>query len=442
MKAIERARFPHSKIRLATLESADSLNASSTQIAAAALFAAALLHVFLASRVGSLAKRFPSHAGVFHLLGEVEIVFGFWAAILFLVRWVLEGASPAISDLEHLDFREPLFVFVVMVVAGSRPVLQAASGAVEAIARILPFPKAISFALVGLGVTPLLGSLISEPAAMTIAALLLRDSILVGGSSVRLRYAAIAVLFVNISIGGVLTSYAAPPVLMVADRWGWNTTFMAGTFGIRAVAAVLVNAMAFTLLFRRNLALISVPAPLKSRLVPTGLVMVHLAVLAGIVLASHHTVLFMGIFLLFLGLVQAYGKFHSPLLLREGLLVGFFLAGLVVLGSPQAWWLGPLVSRLGNGTLYLGAVGLTSVVDNAALTYLGSLIPGTSEAFRYYLVAGAVVGGGLTVIANAPNPAGASLLRAHLPGKVLENGRLLLYALPPTLVALLAFAFR
>jgi hypothetical protein len=418
------------------------VNPSTAQIAALVVFLAALLHVFLASRVSSLARRFPGHAGIFHLLGEVEVVFGVWAMILFCLKSILVGTAVAISDLEVLDFGEPLFVFVVMVVAGSRPVLQAASLAVETIARLLPFPRPVSFALAGLGATPLLGSFISEPAAMTIAALLLRDSILTGSASTRVRYAAVAVLFVNISIGGVLTSYAAPPVLMVAERWGWDTRFMAGTFGLRAVAAVLLNAAAFAFAFRRDLSSLPARVPAKVRHVPWGIVAVHLLLLAGIVLSSHHTVLFVGIFLLFLGLVQAHGEFHSPLLLREGLLVGFFLAGLVVLGSPQAWWLGPLVARLGNGTLYLGAVALTSVVDNAALTYLGSLIPGTSESFRYFLVAGAVVGGGLTVIANAPNPAGASLLREHLPGKVLANGKLFLYALPPTLVALLAFAFR
>lgn len=418
------------------------MNPSSIQIAALAVFVAALLHVFLASKVSSLARRFPAHAGVFHLLGEVEVVFGVWALVLFGLKSVLAGTTVAISDLEGLDFGEPLFVFVVMVVAGSRPVLQAASFAVETLAKLLPFPKPVAFALAGLGATPLLGSFISEPAAMTIAALLLRDSVLVGSASARLRYAAVAVLFVNISIGGVLTSYAAPPVLMVAERWGWDTRFMAGTFGFRAVAAVLANAAAFAFAFRRELSSLPVQAPPRARRAPWGIVAAHLLVLAGIVLSSHHTVLFVGIFLLFLGLVQAYGKYHAPLLLREGLLVGFFLAGLVVLGSGQTWWLGPLVAGLGNGTLYLGSAALTSVVDNAALTYLGSLIPGTSDAFRYYLVAGAVVGGGLTVIANAPNPAGASLVREHLPGRVLANGKLFLYALPPTLVALAAFAYR
>jgi hypothetical protein len=57
--------------------------------------------------------------------------------------------------------------------------------------------------------------------------------------------------------------------------------------------------------------------------------------------------------------------------------------------------------------MYFGATALTAITDNAALTYLGSLVEGVSDQLKYALVAGAVSGGGLTVIANAPNPAGA-----------------------------------
>lgn len=410
------------------------------QIAAGILFAVALAHVFLAGRIEKLAHRFPAHAGTLHLLGEVEVVFGFWAMVLFGVQCFMEGTARAVESVESLDFREPLFVFVAMVVAGSRPVLQAASGLVGVLARLAPLPPTASYVFVALGFTPLLGSFITEPAAMTIAALLLRDILFVDGAPSRLRYAAIAVLFVNISIGGVLTNYAAPPVLMVADRWGWDTAFMARTFGGRAVGAVLLNSAVFVALFWKTIASLPPAKPDRAASVSKGYIAVHLVLLALIVLASHHTVLFLGVFLLFLGLVQAYSHNHSTLLLREGLLVGFFLSGLVVLGAPQGWWIGPLVARLGDQVLFLGTAGMTAVIDNAALTYLGALIPDTSESFKYFLLAGAVAGGGLTVIANAPNPAGASILKERLPGGILENGKFFLFALPPTAVALLAFA--
>jgi len=89
--------------------------------------------------------------------------------------------------------------------------------------------------------------------------------------------------------------------------------------------------------------------------------------------------------------------------------------------------------------VYFAAAALTAVTDNAALTYLGSLVEGLSPAFKYALVAGAVTGGGLTVIANAPNPAGFSILRGNFPDGAISPLWLLIAAVPPTLVALVAF---
>ena len=149
--------------------------------------------------------------------------------------------------------------------------------------------------------------------------------------------------------------------------------------------------------------------------------------------------LFIGLFLLFMGFVQAYKTHQSPLILKEALLVAFFLAGLVVLGGLQQWWLQPIVSRLSPTVLFFGATALTAITDNAALTYLGSLIDGLSDLSRIMLVAGAVTGGGLTVIANAPNPAGVALLRNGFEDETIGAGGLLLGALAPTLVAAAAF---
>ena len=127
-----------------------------------------------------------------------------------------------------------------------------------------------------------------------------------------------------------------------------------------------------------------------------------------------------------------------PLIIKEGLLVGFFLAGFVVLGGIQQWWLQPVVSTLGPTSLFFGALGLTAITDNAALTYLGSLIVGMTDQLKYMLVAGAgagaVAGGGLTVIANVPNPAGVALLRRGFNDESIWAVGLMLGALPSTFV--------
>lgn len=405
----------------------------------AALFAIALLHTFCAKFFEVLAHRNPKHAGLLHLLGEVEVVFGFWAFVLISAMALIAGGKQAIAYAESLQYTEPLFVFVVMVVAASRPVLSAVRQVLGGVAQVLPLPTPLVLAWLGLAAVPLLGSLITEPAAMTLAALMLSTQIFRKDVPERLKYAALGVLFVNISIGGTLTSYAAPPVLMVASTWQWDTAFMASTFGWKAALAVLLNATVVVFFLRKHLhAETDVSAPGEVP-VPWQVSAIHLVFLAGVVTLAHHPVLFLGLFLFFLGYTQAYERFQSPLILKEGLLVGFFLAGLVVLGGMQRWWLQPIVSSLAPTALFFSALGLTAITDNAALTYLGSLIEGISDASKYMLVAGAVAGGGLTVIANAPNPAGVALLKGGFEDDSVGAGGLFLGALLPTAVAALFF---
>ena len=408
---------------------------------AAVLFGLALVHTFSTGFFERLAARHPRHAGLFHLLGEVEVVFGFWAFVLVAVMALVSGGAQAIEYAESRQFAEPLFVFVIMVVAASRPVLEVVRTLVVQLARLSFAGSGVSAAWLCLAVVPLIGSFITEPAAMTLAALMLAPRVFRPGMSEWLKYAALGVLFVNVSIGGTLTSFAAPPVLMVASAWGWDSAFMSATFGWKAAVAVVVNATVVTFLLRRH-----VPEEgsedagnAAAARIPLFITAVHLLVLAGIVAFAHHPVIFLGLFLFFLGFTQAYEQYQNPLILKEGLLVGFFLAGLVVLGGLQQWWLQPVVSSLEPTALFFGALGLTAVTDNAALTYLGSLIEGMSERGRYMLVAGAVAGGGLTVIANAPNPAGVALLRKGFRDETIGVGGLLLGAMPPTVVAAAMF---
>jgi hypothetical protein len=324
-----------------------------------------------------------------------------------------------------------------MVIAASRPVMQLASDAVAAVARLLPLERGVALYFVSLSLVPLLGSFITEPAAMTLAALMLRDSLFSKGASARLKYATLGVLFVNVSIGGTLTNFAAPPVLMVAATWDWSSWHIFASMGWKAACAVLINSAVITAVFAKELRRVGAHgAGVPARRVPAAFVAVNLALLALVVATNHHTEVFMGLFLLFLGLAEAYSRHHDRLMLREGLMVAFFLAGLVVLGGQQRWWLQDVLGRLDDSTLFFGAAALTAITDNAALTYLGSLVQGVSEQFKYALVAGAVAGGGLTVIANAPNPAGFAILKDSFEERSISPFGLFVAALPPTLVAI------
>jgi hypothetical protein len=415
------------------------------EIIGAVLFAVAIVHTFSTKLFERLAHARPAHAGLWHLLGEVEVVFGFWALVLMLCMAALLGKDGATAYLDGRNFTEPLFVFVIMVIAATRPILQSTAAAVRLLARALPLPGSMGPYIVILAVVPLLGSFITEPAAMTLAALILARRIFAGGISPRLQYATLGVLFVNVSIGGTLTPFAAPPVLMVAAKWHWDMAFMLSNIGWKAAVAVLFNAVAAATLFARELGRLDDPSDgigpgeVKDTPVPLPLVLVHVLFLAGVVVFSHHSAVFMGLFLFFLGVVHAYERHQDRLMLREGLMVAFFLAGLVVLGGQQQWWLQPALMSMSSEAVYYGATALTAITDNAALTYLGSLVEGLSDQFKYALVTGAVTGGGLTVIANAPNPAGMALLKRYFGDGSVSPLGLFLAAIPPTISAILAF---
>lgn len=411
------------------------------EFAAAAVFAIAVLHTFSTKFFEHMAHTRPNHAGLWHLLGEVEGVFGTWAALLLVFIAFYVGLKPAVAYLDSRNFTEPAFVFVIMVIAASRPILRVAEMLMGGIARVLPLRRSAAFFFTLMSVGPLLGSFITEPAAMTLTALLLRDHFLSRDIPSWMKYAIVGTLFVNVSIGGALTPYAAPPILMVAATWNWDFLHVISSFGWRAAIAVVANAAVLTCVLWRSFAESAESNAFRTdnARMPAVVILVHLLFLGGVVFFNHHMAVFLGLFLFFLGFTHAYARYQRPLLLREALMVGFFLAGLVTLGGLQQWWLQPVLEGMDGTALYFGATALTAITDNAALTYLGSLVQGIGEEFKYALVAGAITGGGLTVIANAPNPAGYSILKSRFEDDSIGALGLFLAAFPPTIVAIVAF---
>jgi hypothetical protein len=416
-----------------------------------AIFLAAIVHTFLApALLGAshrLRRRLDRERGpeahsfaveVLHFLGEIEAVFGIWCLPLLAAIAAARGPRAPEAFLSRVHFAEPLFVFVIMAISSTRPVLSFAEGVLARLAA-LGGGRPLAWWLAILTVGPLLGSFITEPAAMTICALLLSRRIFDLGPSGRLRYATLGLLFVNVSVGGTLTDFAAPPVLIVAGPFGWDLPFMGTHFGWKAVIGIAIANAGFAIAFRKELAALAAPPdriePARRR-IPPVVVAVHLAFLALTVAGAHTPALFLGGFLFFLAFHAATAPYQDPIDLRSPLLVGFFLAGLVVHGSLQGWWIAPLLGRLAEVPLFLGAILLTAFNDNAAITYLASLVPDLGEVGRYAVVAGAVTGGGLTVIANAPNPAGQAALAKHFPDGVSPLGLLAGAAIPTVVMAL------
>ncbi|MFI5357068.1 MAG: putative Na+/H+ antiporter, partial [Opitutales bacterium] len=316
---------------------------------------------------------------ILHFLGEVEAVFGIWAVVLFLAIIGSKGLDTGVHYIgAKVNFTEAIFVVIIMTLASTRPVVQLAERCLRWVAQ-LGGCRPVAWWLSILTVAPLLGSFITEPGAMTIAALLLAKQFFDLQPGARLKYATIGLLFVNISIGGTLTHFAAPPVLMVAATWHWNMGYMLTHFGWHAVSGIVISNAIYFLIFRRELrALQPRPSQTASRdeAVPGWVTLVHLLFLGFTVWMAHYPVLFVGGFLFFLAFAQATGHHQNSIELRGPLLVGFFLAGLVIHGGLQAWWIEPVLGSLGRVPLFFGATLLTAFNDNALITYLATLVPG------------------------------------------------------------------
>ena len=445
-------------------ELAAAIAADRFLLAGSLVFFAAVAHAFLCPAIARRAQVAERQGGargaVLHLLGEVEAVFGLWAIALFVLmvcwpgkgwdfaaRYVESGEYVATASPGPSKFIEPLFVFVIMVMAASKPVMALAAGLLGRVGRAFGGSAAAHWFVV-LTLAPLLGSLITEPAAMTIGAMLLSAQFYRLKPSEPLRYATLALLFVNVSVGGSLTHFAAPPVVMVAAKWGWGLRDVFAHFGVAALVSILLSNVAYFLWFRRELAALpeaAEPAAAGPPM-PVWVVVCHLACMVWTVfmLTEHRPVLMLGGFLVFLAFTAATSRWQPAPGLRGPALVGFFLAGLVVLGGVQGWWISPVLGRMGEGALLAVSTVLTAFNDNAAVTYLASQVPGLAaagpeaEALRHAVLAGALAGGGLTVIANAPNPAGQSILAPWFPEGV-SAWRLFLWALAPTGLALACF---
>ncbi|KLD96174.1 putative Na+/H+ antiporter [Aliarcobacter butzleri] len=412
------------------------------QIIAAVIFALAIIHIFSVKYFEHLAHRSTKHSGLFHLLGEIEVVFGAWALILILFMFILSGKQATVDYMNSRSYIEAMFVFVIMIIAATRPILQTVVLFVKKLSTIIPTKGATGFYFVVMFFVPILGSIITEPASMTLAALILSDKLFSQEISKKFRYATLGTLFVNVSIGGTLTNFAAPPILMVAGTWDWSTTFMFTTFGWKSMIAIFISTNLMILIFYKELVNIKIRTTVSDREnIPFGIILTHYLFLFLVVFFGHYPAIFMSIFLLFLGITHAYQQYQDRLMLREGLLVAFFLGGLVILGGQQQWWLQDLIMKMSDLQAFFAAITVGSVTDNAAITYLGSLVEGLTDEFKYALVAGAVCGGGLTVIANAPNPAGVTILKSHFEDSTIDPWYLFLGALVPTIISALCFLF-
>ena len=466
------------------------ISANPFNLIATLIFILAIIHTFMANKLTAIAHKIheehdermkeegasdeeiqhdiPFKAELFHFLGEVEVIFGLWVIVLmtFMIGY-FDWTTFKNYIVYYRIYIEPMFVVVIMAIASTRPVVKFAEQLLGLAAGLGGHSPAAWWVSI-LTIAPLLGSFITEPAAITIAALLLANQFYKYKPTTGFSYATIGLLFVNISVGGTLTHFAAPPVLMVAAPWDWDMGFMAANFGWKAALGIVIANILYFIVFRSQFAKMGANAssetstaldtPEKPKLkpgqmsheefeamwaerdtsIPWGVTLVHLLFLAWTVFNAHYPALFIGGMLFFLGFMILTGTHQNKVEFKSPILVGFFLAGLITHGGLQGWWIAPVLGSLSELPLMLTATVLTAVNDNAAITYLATLVPNLADASKYAVVAGAVTGGGLTVIANAPNPAGQSILGRFFTHGV-NPGLLLAGALIPTIIMGICF---
>ncbi len=409
------------------------------QILATTCFIIALLHTFLIKPIHQITNKFSRDTilGKFiNIFGEVELAFAIWA-LIFIICYMSLSVSRATEYLNSVSFVEPLFVFSIMLVASTEPILECSRFIIYYLSKIIPGNKAIAFYIATMSFGPLLGSLITEPAAMTVTALILSEVYFHKHTSKRFKYLTMGLLFVNVSIGGALTSFAAPPIVMVAKKWGWDSKYLFTQFGEAAILAVFLNTFLIANILKNEIHYPEKQVKNYSTFErPLWDIVLHIILVSCLVYYSHYP----QVFLFLTCITIAYSKIKNRrMILKESIMVGAFLSGLVILGGLQNWWLEPFIAKLSSIQIYFASTILTMFVDNAALTYLGTFISTLDESMKKYLVTGAIVGGGMTIVANAPNPVGFSILRDQLGNDDFSPLEWAKAALLPTIVALIIF---
>ncbi len=427
------------------------------------IFVAAITHTLLAHHFVSLANKIAKkHAGktkdpqkkvsilaeILHFLGEIEVVFGLWVIPLIIVITSFYGWGDVLSYLDSRTYVEPFFVVVVMSLASTRPIIKLAEKGVHAIGKFFgDTPEA--WWLVILTIGPIMGSVITEAAAMTIAALLLKQKIYMHGPSKKLAYGTLGLMFVNFSVGGVLTNFAAPPALILSRCWNWDLQDFFARFGWRVLVGIVIVNFLYFLFLRKDFSKLKAIRKKEEKAlesdahkgpVPVWISLVHLAFLTWTIMMAHYPPVFVGSYLLFLGFHQATRMHQYRLNLKAPLMVGLFLAGLVIHGGLQGWWIEQLLGDLNYGEMMLSGTVLTAFNENSTVAYLACLLDDLKPTVEYALVSGLIAGGGLTVIAHAPNPAGQALLRPYF-HKGVSPWNLFLFALGPTILFLGIFYF-
>lgn len=381
---------------------------------------------------------------IFYFFGEIELIFLLWGIPLFLMSIFFYNITDIYNVLlKNISYTEPIFIILIMSIVSTKPILNF----VENIIFYISYKKNYSIALYWfaiLTITPLLGSLITEPAAMTIAANLLQKNFFILNPTEKLTYATISLLFVNISVGGSLTNFAAPPILMIAKPWKWSLYYTFINFGVKALLGILISNILYYIINIKEFGLLNnkikkyytINKYNQSSTIPYIITIINCLFLLFSIINMHYPTRMLLILILFWIYCKNTKKYNTTIDYKTPLLTSCFLFGLMIHGNLQQWWIKNILSFNSRIIIFLISMVLTTFNDNAAVTFLASKIPIfiNNKKLQNAVVAGAINGGGLTIIANAPNTAGKKILESNLNKKHLSPIKLFIFSCIPTLI--------
>ena len=378
---------------------------------------------------------------IWYFLGEVEIIFGLWCIPLFLALTYTHGWLTVTNYVNSRDYGEAIYIIVVLAFASTYPIIRLAEKGLGKLAA-LGGGSPLAWWVVLLSVGTLLGALIKETVAMTILAVLIGRHFFVQGPSSKLAYATLALACVNISAAGMLTSFGSSSTYIVAKAWGWDTSYMFAHFGWKALLGIVLANLTYYGFFKeefKKMAVVKkhhfelVDLPLET---PLWISWVHILFLIWLIYNGQTPLIAAGSFILFLGFYRATVPYQSYMDLRQPLLVGFFIASLIVMSGLQVWWIVPIIESLTAGSALLVSLAISAVTHNASSTLLYAQIPHLSDTLKYVLFTGTAAAGGLTIMANGPNLIAYSILERFFNYNV-SFVRFFLFALIPTLIVVL-----
>ena len=420
------------------------------QLFSTLIFALSIVHVFFTPTIFkaalALQKKQKHHEWqvtieTLLLLSEIELVFGLWLIPLFGGYALFYSWSESLGYLTSRDYTEALYMVVIVLIVSASPLITFGEKVLEKIARLgKDSPTSWWWVILCLG--PLSSMLLKEPGAMALLAVLLGRKFYHFRPSNAFKYVTLALLFLNVALSGLLSSFSSRSLYLLTSKRELSTYYMLRTFGWKALLGILLITSVAYLVFRKEFRKFPGRVPALERgerkKVPLWVTLGHLLFAASVAYVGNQGPLLVLLGLCFLGFYKITAIYQHTHVIKQAFFVGFFFAALLILGELQGWWIREIFPHLEALGTEVATLILSAFIDNAVVIYLVPDIFSLTDPRFYAAVVGSIAAGGLTVIANVPNPIGYTLLSPYFKRKISGIG-LFTAALIPTLLIFLLF---